>query len=232
MISVFQDWLFNLPMQQQSVLVLACRGPDGIGKFHPTKEIVKRYRASVLKAAYYGRPMQVDEYLDNSFMSLQHFSRDKHWEIMCHQFFQHADELAHHYYMHLMHGAQVIGYKHPDGLFRRRWEGFYLACCLDLHLGRETEQQMDLRLNDWAHEHWQAAGATVQTDALQDAQNRIAALTEALKPFADFADPTGSMPADWPISQCTKVLGRKAPTIGDCYKAKSLLDPTFKGYRG
>lgn len=49
---VFQDWMLQLSMQQQSVLVLACRGPDGVGKFHPTKQVVARYRATVLKAAY------------------------------------------------------------------------------------------------------------------------------------------------------------------------------------
>jgi len=49
--SVFQEWLFATTMQQQSVLVLACRGPDGVKKFHATKLIVARYRASVMKAA-------------------------------------------------------------------------------------------------------------------------------------------------------------------------------------
>ena len=41
-------------------------------------------------------------------------------------FFDHVDELPHHYYMHLMHGAQIAGYKHPNDLFRRRWLDFYL----------------------------------------------------------------------------------------------------------
>jgi hypothetical protein len=153
-VCVFQDWLFNLPMQQQSVLVLACRGPDGIAKFHPTKLITARYRASVLKAAYLGRAMRIDESDDTTFMSLGSFSYVDKWVTLCREFFEHVDSLPHHYYMHLMHGAQIIGYKHPNNIFRERWHDFYLECCRDLHLSPEHEYQMDARLNDWNKEHW------------------------------------------------------------------------------
>ena len=113
-VCVFQDWLFDLTMQQQSVLVLGCRGPDGIAKFHPTKEVVARYRATVLKAAYLGRPMRIDEGDNTTFMTLRYFSDDGHWLTMVRDFFDHVDSLPHHYYMHLMHGAQIAGYKHPS----------------------------------------------------------------------------------------------------------------------
>src|SRR5690349_12516011 len=131
---VFQDWILELTMQQQSVLVLACRGPDGIAKFHPTKEIVARYRATVLKAAYLGRAMRIDEGDDTTFMTLRHFSDDESWMLLTRDFFDHVDSLPHHYYMHLMHGAQIIGYKHPIELFCNRWGLFYQRCCHDLHL--------------------------------------------------------------------------------------------------
>ena len=153
-VNVFQDWMFDLPMQQQSVLVLACRGPDGIAKFHPTKEIVARYRATVLKAAYLGRPMRVDEGDDTTFMTLRYFSSHGHWSNLLHAFFDHVDSLPHHYYMHLMHGAQIAGHKHPDLQFRVRWNEFYLRCCHDLHLYPESEAQMDERLGDWGRQHW------------------------------------------------------------------------------
>ena len=151
---VFQDWYLTLPMQQQSVLVLACRGPDGTAKFHPTKLIVARYRATVLKAAYLGRPMRADEGDNTTFMTLVGFSNDKEWASICKSFFDCVDELPHHYYRHLMHGAQIAGYKHPDVLFQNRWLRFYLNCCHDLHLYPETEAQMDERLSDWRQEHW------------------------------------------------------------------------------
>jgi hypothetical protein len=156
---VFQDWMLDLTMQQQSVLVLACRGPDGIAKFHPSKLIVARYRATVLKAAYLGRPMRIDEGDDTTFMTLIGFSDDEHWMRIAGAFFDHVDELPHHYYMHLMHGAQIAGYKHEHELFRDRWRLFYLRCCHDLHVHAETEAQMDDRLNDWDRRHWDVAEA-------------------------------------------------------------------------
>lgn len=156
-VCVFQDWLFDLTMQQQSVLVLACRGPDSIAKFHTTKLLVARYRATVLKAAYLGRPMRIDEGDATTFMTLKHFSDNHQWKVMCEAFFDHVDCLPHHYYMHLMHGAEIAGYKHPDPLFRDRWNDFYLHCCHDLHLHPETEAHMDARLGDWDRKHWAEA---------------------------------------------------------------------------
>lgn len=142
-------------MQQQSVMVLACRGPDGVAKYDPTKHVVQRYRASVLKAAYLGRSMRVDEVNGGgSFMTLAGFSDDLAWRTITKQYFEYGDSLPHHYRSHLMHGAEILGYKHPDELFRRRWCAFYFECCDDLHLNPETEAQMDLRLSDWGREHW------------------------------------------------------------------------------
>lgn len=152
--SVFQDWYADLSMQQQSVLVLACRGPDGVAKFAPCKEIVVRYRASVLKAAYLGRAMYIDEGDDTTFMSLLHFSDDMWWEGTVDLFFRNVDELPHHYYLHLLHGAEIIGYHHPHALFRRRWLNFYFDGCHDMHMNPETQAQMDNRLNDWGQQHW------------------------------------------------------------------------------
>jgi len=146
--------MLELTMQQQSVLVLACRGPDGIGKIHPTKQVVARYRATVLKAAYLGRPMEIDEFDDTTFMSLEKFSNNECWGKIVNDFFNYVDEIPHHYYMHLMHGAQIVGYKHKIQLMRQRWGAFYLRCCHDLHLYPETEDQMDERLGDWGQVFW------------------------------------------------------------------------------
>lgn len=154
-VSVFQDWYAHLPMQQQSVLVLACRGPDGIAKFHPCKDIVARYRACVLKAAHLGRPMHIDEGDDTTFMTMIKFSDDAHWLKLVEDYFNHVDSLPHHYHMHLMHGAQIIGYKHSNPLVRRRWFHFYGAACRDLHLNFEEEDEMDQRLSDWHRQYWQ-----------------------------------------------------------------------------
>jgi hypothetical protein len=151
--SVFPEWMRDLPMQQQSVLLLAARGPDGIAKAHPCKEIVRAYRATVLLAARYGRALEYGEKAD-TFMSLDVFASDEAWQQAVYAFFDHADSLPHHYLMHLMHGAQILGYKHPDERFGVRWLALYTALCEDLHLHPESEAEMDERLGDWGREDW------------------------------------------------------------------------------
>lgn len=158
-VCVFQDWLFNLPMQMQSVLVLACRGPDNVAKTDPTKRVVQRYRATVFKAAYLGRPMKVDEFDETSFMSLRHFSDDESWGLILRDYFENVDALPHHYHMHLMHGAQIASVYHPVDLFRSRWGVFYYKACADLHLTPETDAQLRERLNDWNQQHWNVTQA-------------------------------------------------------------------------
>ncbi len=59
------------------------------------------------------------------------------------------DELPLHYYTHLMHGAQVLAYKHPGALYRARWLHFYFNCCEYLHTPLESMNAMDGRLSDF-----------------------------------------------------------------------------------
>lgn len=150
---VFQPWMFELSMQQQSVLLLAARGPDGIPKFHPTKYVVRYYRASVLKAAYKGRALEPGED-DSTFMTMKAFDSPELWTAAKINFFESVDALPHHYYMHLLHGAQIIGYHHDVPLFRERWLGFYHDCCDDLHLTPESKEALDSRLNDKDRKYW------------------------------------------------------------------------------
>lgn len=151
--SVFPEWLQQLPMQQQSVLLLAARGPDGIRKKHPCKAIVRAYRGTVLKAAKYGRELRFHEEAD-TFMSLCRFQNFGLWREDIDAFLESIDEIPHHYVRHLMHGAEILGYKHPDSRYKERWLEFYGRCVGDAHLELETEATMDKRLSDWDHKYW------------------------------------------------------------------------------
>jgi hypothetical protein len=151
--SVQPEWCRNLPLQQQSVLFLAGRGPDGIAKDHPCKPIHIAYRGCVFLAGKYGRALEWGEKADG-FMSLDFFAVDQVWTKAVDQFFTHHDSLPHHYLNHLMHGAQILGYKHPDERFRDRWSKFYFRMVHEFHLNPETEAQMDKRLSDWDRKHW------------------------------------------------------------------------------
>jgi len=57
------------------------------------------------------------------------------------------DCLPHHYIMHLVHAAEVIGYNHPQDEIRGHFRSWYLLMCRKLHVNPETEAQMNERLN-------------------------------------------------------------------------------------
>lgn len=151
--SVFGDWFFQLPFQQQSVLCLALRGPDGVRKHHPMKDIQRCYRGTVLKAARYGRFLEVGEKAD-SFMSMELFGNRHDWGRTRKAYFDTIDELPHHFHMHMMHGAEILGYKHPNLIIAGQWQTFYYDCCDDAHVPPETHEQMEIRLSDWNREYW------------------------------------------------------------------------------
>lgn len=152
-ISVQPEWCLELPIQQQSVLFLACRGGDGLPKTHPSKDIQRAYRATVMIAAKYGRLLNIGEKGDG-FMSLEYFGDEIVWNSYLKLFFETVDQLPHHFLMHLIHGAEIVGYKHPDAIFRRRWYRFYYECVLSFHMALESKDMMDARLGDWDREHW------------------------------------------------------------------------------
>jgi len=152
-LSVQPSWCADLPLQQQSVLFLATRGPDGVARDHPCKDVQRAYRACVLLAGRYGRELRPVEGGD-SFMSLTLFVDNCTWREVVLRFLYKIDELPHHYLSHLMHGAEILGYKHPDAVVRSRWHHLYLRMVYDLHLAPETEAEMDRRLGDWGRVDW------------------------------------------------------------------------------
>lgn len=151
--SVQPEWCVTLSLQQQSVLILASRGPDGVGKSHPCKAVQRAYRATVLVGARVGRLLEYGERCD-SFMCLERFGIDGCWNEDVYRFFEDIDDLPHHYLLHLMHATEILGYKHPDIRFRKRWREFYTEFAKNMHLTIETEQEMDERLGDWDRKYW------------------------------------------------------------------------------
>lgn len=151
--SVQQEWALKLPMQQQSVLLLALRGPDGFYKMHACKDLLRAYRAHVIKAAKYGRALRPGDVADK-FMDLSKFYDAGAWKQAVDDWFSTFDELPIHYQAHLAHGAQILGHKHPDQVVRERWTAFYEKWCDALHVQPETLAAMDARLSDWNRSHW------------------------------------------------------------------------------
>jgi hypothetical protein len=71
-------------------------------------------------------------------------------------YLRYVDEMPHHFQLHMMHAAEILGYKHSDPGVRKWWNEFYLMIVNDAHLMPETEERMDWRLGD-KEESWRAA---------------------------------------------------------------------------
>jgi hypothetical protein len=64
------------------------------------------------------------------------------------QYLQCVDEMPHHFQLHFMHAAEILGYKHPEPEIRDWWNKVYCMLVADMHLTPETEADMDYRLAD------------------------------------------------------------------------------------
>lgn len=148
--STIQDWVSNIPLRQQGVLLLALRGPDGLPKEHPSKNIVRTLRACVMNSGREGVPMDLGQrFKTDSFMRMDLITSDHIWNIQCvSPFFDHLDQYNIHFYQHFIHAAAVLGFNHPIDEVKRRWQHFYLLGCSKLHMSPETEVQFTNRLKD------------------------------------------------------------------------------------
>lgn len=162
--SVVQEWVSSLPMMQQTVLLTAVRGPDGLPKYHPTKFLLRWYRRCILLSALDGKTLTdpIDQN-GGSFTgpSVDGWRTADPWQDgmtdRVTEYLRSLDEVPHHFQMHLMHAIEILGYKHPDELIRDWWHAVYVRLVHDMHLWPETEEQLDARLGDTL-EGWLARG--------------------------------------------------------------------------
>lgn len=163
--SVLQDWVAGLSFMQQSVLISSIRGADGLHKDHISKYILRWLRRCVLISAFEGRALlSPTEPGGGSFTgALKHPSvpvptMDIQWvrdrydvqilEAVSQDYLRSTDEIPHHFHMHVLHAAEIIGYKQPTPWIRAWWNDFYLKMVSDGHMFPETLEQMDRRLGD------------------------------------------------------------------------------------
>jgi hypothetical protein len=155
---VTQSWAHAIPFMQQTVLLTAVRGPDGVPKYHPCKFLLRWFRRCTLVSSLDGVVLSTPYHPDGgSFMGPSFTVRPideplVDWRPMmdCQvdNYLRSLDELPHHFQLHFMHAAEIVGYKHPDSDVREWWHRTYLRLVHDMHLWPETEEQMDLRLGD------------------------------------------------------------------------------------
>lgn len=174
--SVLQDWVMELTHMQQSVLIASVRGPDGLRKDHPSKALCRWLRRCFLISAFDGKaltdpvypgggsftgPSVTEEEIEAFRKSHPIYQRLAWHYVMIDKakdYLRYVDEMPHHFQLHMMHAAEILGYKHPNDHVQYFWNQFYLMIVNDAHLRPEPEADMDRRLGDSEH-NWRAAEA-------------------------------------------------------------------------
>lgn len=164
---VTQPWTHALPMMQQTVLLTAVRGPDGLPKYAGVKMLLRWFRRCTLLSAMDGRAL-TNPYDNNggSFTGPSFPVPHEPWEEMMEEvvsdYLRTLDAIPHHFQLHFMHAAEIVGYKHPNQRIQAWWRELYFRLVNDMHLKPEFEDEMDERLGD-NREGWlkRADAATV-----------------------------------------------------------------------
>ena len=134
--SVVQEWISErCSLKQQTVLLSALRGCDGVSKEDSSKQIVRSLRAVLLYSAN-----ATDA--ERSFMIPKEFDEAYANFIAC------LDHYPVHWLFHFSHAAEIVGFKHPNHGTADVWHSIYMDICSALHLGMESEEDCDLRLKD------------------------------------------------------------------------------------
>lgn len=153
---VLQDWVVQLPMMQQSVLIAAMRGPDGVEKMHRSKMLCRWLRRCIVISAFDKRA------LDNPYhpgggsytgpSCIEPIEGVNDWELLMNdvvkEYLLAIDDLPHHFHLHFLHAMEILGYKHNNERIRNWWLKAYCRMAHDMHLHAEAESELDYRLND------------------------------------------------------------------------------------
>jgi hypothetical protein len=132
--SVIKPWVSELTFKQQTVLLTAIRGCDGVEKEDISKKFIRKYREALLHNAVPDDPA-------SKFMVTEITEDDLYY------FCKSMDHYPMHWLFHFLHAVEILGYKAPDE-YLGWWYRLYLKMVCALHLNTESESEMDCRLRD------------------------------------------------------------------------------------
>jgi hypothetical protein len=143
--SVMQEWTYDLSRRTQAVLIAAVRGCDGAPKEDPTKPIVRSLRAAIMVPSNLDydplKPGAVDM---ETFMAYHPGVRTS-----MRQWLDSLDQYPMHFVMHLLHAAEIVGYRHPVHKIAEDYLWLYMTACKNnLHVRPEAESELRERLRD------------------------------------------------------------------------------------
>lgn len=137
--NVLQSWLEKIPIRMQSTLVLGLRGPDDFGHSPNIKMIIRWMRGLTYKP---GNPENFAEFMEVKLPPRIIEKSDTAREL---------EYRTIHFYSHLMHALEVIGYCHPEHMVAKHALTLFSDMCHLLHLEPEPIDvfQYRLRTMDW-----------------------------------------------------------------------------------
>jgi len=127
---VLQEWMAELPWKQQSVILSSLRGPDNVRP--GSVKVVNRWLRGITQN---NADSSTDYMKDLPHPSIEDLLSDLEYCTL-------------HYYCHLMHAIEIIGYNCPEKKTAEIARKYYFAMTDDLHLNPETKEQLNLRLSD------------------------------------------------------------------------------------
>lgn len=141
--SVLQDWVMELPLREQGTLLTVVRGCDTEAKqwtstgvaYSPGRRLTAFIRCCFMVPAD-AREIDV---VEGAFMMSTPPHNFKPSE------FGHLPE---HWYAHVMHALEIIGYRHPNIKIAHNAMWLYDKMVHNLHLNPETKEQMIERLSE------------------------------------------------------------------------------------
>ncbi len=138
--SIIQEWVCELGLRHQGVLMSAVRGCDGALREDDSKWLVRFYRACILNS-HCGDPRGAASYMlwptewDEAYVKFDQFKKGG------------FDHYPMHWLTHFMFAAEIVGYYHPEHQVRNFWNWVYRRMVDKLHLNHETKSQLDERLD-------------------------------------------------------------------------------------
>jgi hypothetical protein len=137
--SILYDWVQELGLRHQGVLLASIRGCDGVAKHDPSKAVMRAIRAVVLV------PFDARELVEPK--GFMYYEPDAFIEGI-NTLAKGMDEYPVHFIWHLIHAVEVIGYKHPEASVRYVFHAGYYKLVKKFHVQPESEQAMDSRLTE------------------------------------------------------------------------------------
>lgn len=140
--SVIQDWAMELQLREQGTLLTAVRGCDEEPKLWTSRGVAdspgRRLTAFIRWCFMVPHdPREVD--IPGAFFQSRPPEPFKPSEF---------GHLPQHWYSHVMHALEIIGYRHEDQQVRATAFGLYRALVSNLHLNVETQDEMQRRLGE------------------------------------------------------------------------------------